>query len=177
MKTRRFAILEQGSASLAEFLRERQLVETDYSGAEDKSRKRIEDSGLVQMMLDTCTTINNMVGRTIVDVHSFLPPIPILCCFIYAEGGSEYFLRLELQGATPTLIFAERSCRDTVANDFDSSIHRLANIEPVTINVKLVHEFQDVCVSVEEVREWFKYLVSRLDRSSHTVILITTRGS
>ncbi len=119
------------------------------------------------MMLDTCTTINNMVGRTIVDVHSFLPPIPILCCFIYAEGGSEYFLRLELQGATPTLIFAERSCRDTVANDFVRWIHRLANIEPVTINVKLTHEFQDICVSVEEVREWFKYLVSGLDRS-HT---------
>ncbi len=31
--------LEQGSASLAEFLRERRLVETDYSGAEDKSQK------------------------------------------------------------------------------------------------------------------------------------------
>lgn len=155
----------QDSASLTEFLRERQLIETDYSGAEETSRKRIEDSGLVQMMLDTCATINNMVGRTVVDVHSFLPPIPILCCFIYAEGGSEYFLRLELQGAIPTLIFAERSCRDTVTNDFVRWVHRLANVEPVTINVKLVHEFQDLGVSVEQVREWFKYLISGLNRS------------
>jgi hypothetical protein len=76
-------------------------------------------------------------------------------------------MRLELVGSTPTLIFAQRNCRDTVTNDFIRWAHRLANIEPVTINVKLVHEFQDVRVSVEQVRDWFKYLISGMDRS-HT---------
>jgi hypothetical protein len=64
-----------------------------------------------------------------------------------------------------TIIFAERNCRDAVTNDFVRWAHRLANIEPVTITVKLVHEFQDVRVSVEQVREWFKYLASAMDRS------------
>jgi len=81
------------------------------------------------------------------------------------EGGAEYFMRLEMEGAIPTLIFAERNCRDTVTNDFVRWTYRLANIDPVTINVKLVHEFQEVRVSVEQIREWFKYLVSGMDRS------------
>jgi hypothetical protein len=37
-------------------------------------------------------------------------------------------------------------------------------MEPVTRSVRLVHEFEDINVSVEQVREWFKYLVSGLDR-------------
>jgi hypothetical protein len=155
----------EDSASLAEFLRERQLITTDDTYGMERTRARVEESGLVQMMLETCATINKMVGRTIVDVHSFLPPIPILCCFIYVEDGTEYFMRLELEGAIPTLIFADRKCRDAVTNDFFRWAHRLADIEPVTITVKLVHEFQDIRVSVEQVREWFKYLVSGLDRS------------
>ena len=155
----------KGAASLAEFLTERHLIETDDTDSMERARQRVEETGVVQMMIETCALFNKIAGRTIVDVHSFLPPIPILCCFIFVEGGTEYFMRLELQGTIPTLIFAERNCRDTVTNDFVRWAHRLANIVPVTITVKLVHEFQDVRVSVEQVREWFKYLVSAMDRS------------
>ncbi|HTC63614.1 MAG TPA: hypothetical protein VK709_12285 [Candidatus Saccharimonadales bacterium] len=151
--------------SLAEFLSQRQLITTDDAYGIEGARERVENSGLDRMMLETCNLINKMGGRTIVDVHSFLPPIPILHCFIFQEDGTEYFMRLELQGATPTLIFAERHCRDTVTNDFVRWACRLVDIEPVQLNVKLVHEFQDVRVSVEQVREWFKYLVSGLNRS------------
>jgi len=153
------------SDPLAEFLAERQFIAADDAYGVERARKRIEESGLVSMMLDTCNAINRMVGRTLVDVHSFLPPIPILCCFIYIEDGTEYFMRLELQGVNPTLIFAKRNCRDTETNDFIRWAQRLANIEPITIDVKAVHEFQDLCVSVEQVRKWFQYLISGLDRA------------
>jgi len=136
----------------------------DHFGIE-QARQWVEASGIINMMVETCKIINGMVGRTIVDMHSFLPPEPILCCFIYIEGGSEYFMRLEMRGAIPTLNFSERKCRDAVSNDFVRWVHRLADIEPVTITVKLVHEFQEINVSVDQVREWFKYLVSGLDRS------------
>ena len=152
-------------ASLAEFLRERQLITTDDTYTIERARERVEEAGIIRMMLETCDLINKIAGRTIVDVHSFLPPIPILCCFIFVENGTEYFMRLEMQGTIPTLIFAERNCRDTVSNDFVRWAHRLANIDPVTITVKLTHEFHDISVSVEKVREWFKYLVSGMDRS------------
>jgi len=152
-------------SSLAEFLRERQLITTDDTYTIERARERVEEAGIVRMMLETCDLINKIAGRTIVDVHSFLPPIPILCCFIFVENGTEYFMRLEMQGTIPTLIFAERNCRDTVSNDFVRWAHRLANIDPVTITVKLTHEFHDISVSVEQVREWFKYLVSGMDRS------------
>jgi hypothetical protein len=151
--------------SLGEFLRERQLITTDDTYTMGRARERVEATGIVRMMCETCDLINKLAGRTIVDVHSFLPPIPILCCFIFVEDGTEYFMRLELRGTIPTLIFAERNCRDTVSNDFVRWAHRLANIEPVTITIKLTHEFQDVSVSVEQVREWFKYLVSGMERS------------
>jgi hypothetical protein len=155
----------KGPASLVEFLRERQLITTDDIYSMDRARQRVEETGIVDMMLETCDLFNKIAGRHIVDVHSFLPPIPILCCFIFVEDGTEYFIRLELQGTIPILIFAERKCRDTVRNDFVRWAHRLADIDPVTITVKLVHEFQDIRVSVEQVREWFMYLVSGLDRS------------
>ena len=153
------------SASLLEFLQERQLIAVDDLYGVEQARERVEKSGIVQMMIETCALINKLAGRTIVDSHSFLPSIPILCCFIFVEDGTEYFIRLELQGTIPTLIFAERHCRDTVSNDFVRWTHRLVNIEPVTITVKLVHEFRDVRASVEQVRQWFKYLVSGMDRS------------
>jgi len=157
--------LRKGPASLVEFLRERQLISTDDNYGMERARQRVEETGVVHMMFETCDLFNKIAGSAIVDVHSFLPPIPILCCFIFVEGGTEYFMRLELQDTIPTLIFAERNCRDTVTNDFVRWAHRLANIEPVSITVKLVHEFQDVRASVEQVREWFKYLVSGMDRS------------
>jgi hypothetical protein len=155
----------KGATSLAEFLTERQLIVTDDTESIERARQRVEETGIVRMMHETCGLFNKIAGRTIVDGHSFLPPIPIICCFIFVEAGTEYFMRLELQGTIPSLIFAERNCRDTVTNDFVRWAHRLANIEPVTITNKLVHEFQDVRVSVEQVREWFKYLVSGMDRS------------
>jgi hypothetical protein len=155
------------SPSLAQFLKERQLIPEDDHYAVERGRERVERSGLLPMMLETCAEINALVGRTIVDVHSFLPPDPILCCFIFVEDGTEYLIRLELQGEIPTLIFSERKWRDTVTNDFVRWAHRIAEIEPVTISIKLVHEFHDIRVSAERVRDWFIYLVSGMDRS-HT---------
>jgi hypothetical protein len=155
------------SQSLAEFLKQRQLIPADDVCAVERGRQRVERSGLLTVMLEMCAEINTLVGRTIVDVHTFLPPDPILCCFIFVEDGTEYLIRLELQGETLALIFAERRWRDTVTNDFVRWAHRLAEIEPVTINIKLVHEFDDIRVSTEQVRNWFMYLVSGMDRS-HT---------
>lgn len=154
-----------GSASLVQFLEEQQLIPMNETQAIERGRKRVEESGLLQIMFETCAAINRLAGRTVVDVHSFLPPDPILCCFIVVERGTEYFIRLEVQGETPTLTFAERKWRDTVTNDFLRWACRLAETEPVTINVKLVHEFRELRVSVEQVREWFMYLVSGMNRS------------
>jgi hypothetical protein len=153
------------SASLAQFLKERKLLAVDDTEAVESVRGRVEKSGLVRMMNETCASINTMAGRTIVDAHLFLPPEPMLCCFIYVEDGTEYFMRLELQGTIPTLVFAERRWRDTVTSDLVRWAHRLVDIEPVTVNVKLVHEFQEIRVAAQQVREWFMYLVSGMDRS------------
>jgi len=152
-------------ASLVEFLNARSLITTDDYLRMEWARKRVEASGLISTMMETCTTINKIAGENIVDMHSFLPPEPILCCFIYVEGGTEYFMRLELQGGVLTLSFAERKCRDTLSSDFVRWVHRLADVEPVSINVKLVHEFHEIRVSVEQVQECFKYLISGLNRS------------
>jgi hypothetical protein len=157
--------VRMGSGSLAKFLKERQLLPLDENDAIDRARERVEKSGLMRIMMETCAAINELVGRTIVDVHSFLPPEPILCCFIFVEDGTEYLMRLDLKGGTPVLVFAERKWRDTVTNDFVRWAHRLAEIEPVTVNVKLVHEFEDISVTAEQVRQWFMYLVSGMDRS------------
>jgi hypothetical protein len=151
--------------SLAEFLGERDLISTDDASAVEEGRARVETSGLVTTMLETCASINSIAGKTIIEAQCFLPPEPILCCFIFVDGGTEYLIRLELQGAIPTLVFSERRWRDKVTNDFVRWLHRLADIEPVVINVRLVHEFQDPSVPVEQVRKWFMYLVSGMERS------------
>src|ERR1700733_1004195 len=68
---------KKGSASLLEFLQERQLIIADDTYEIERVRERVEKSGIVPMMIETCALINKLAGRTIVDVHSFLPPIPI----------------------------------------------------------------------------------------------------
>src|ERR1700733_14556016 len=68
---------KKGSASLLEFLQERQLITADDTHEIERVRERVEKSGIVPMMTETCALINKLAGRTIVDVHSFLPPIPI----------------------------------------------------------------------------------------------------
>jgi hypothetical protein len=152
-------------SSLVEFLHERRLITMNDCLEIECAKQRVEASGIVNMMVETCTAINRIAGENIVDMHIFLSPEPNFCCFIFVEDGMEYFMRLELRGAIPTLSFAERKCRDTLSNDFVRWVHRLADIEPVTITISLVHEFQEIRVSVEQVRDWFKYLVSRLDSS------------
>jgi len=154
-----------GSPSLAKFLKERQLIPASDTFALERGRERVERSGLLRMMQETCGAINELAGRTIVDAHTFLPPEPILACFIFVEDGTEYLIRLELQEATPTLVFSERRWRDTVTNDFVRWAYRLAEIEPISINVKLIHEIHDDRVSAEQVRKWFFYLISGLNRS------------
>jgi hypothetical protein len=151
--------------SLSEFLSARDLISTDDTSSLEEGRARVEASGLVTTMLETCAAMNSIAGKTIVEVQCFLPPDPILCCFIFVDGGTEYLIRLELQGAIPTLVFSVRKWRDKVTNDFVRWLHRLAHIEPVIINVKLVHEFEDPHVSVEQVRKWFMYLVSGMEHS------------
>jgi hypothetical protein len=153
------------SSSLAEFLRERHLITVDCAADVEHGRELVEKSGMLPVMFDTCTAINTLAERVIVDGHSFLPPEPILCCFTYVEDGAEYFMRLELQGTTPTLVFSELRWRDTVSNDFIRWVHRLAGIEPITTNIKLVHEFRDINVSVQQVRQWFIYLISGMEHS------------
>jgi hypothetical protein len=153
------------SGLLAQFLRDRHLIVADDFYAFEQARERVEKSGLLELMQETCGAINKLARGTIVDAHSFLPPEPILRCFIFVEDGAEFLMRLEMQGTIPTLVFSERKWRDTVTNDFVRWAHRLAEIEPITVNVKLVHEFQDLRASAEQVRQWFMYLISGLDRS------------
>jgi hypothetical protein len=155
------------SGSLAQFLKERHLLPRDEVSLLARGRQLVDDSGLLRMMQETCTSINQMVGGVIVDSHSFLPPEPVICCFIFQEHGTEYIIRLEVQGETPTLVFSERRWRDTVTNDFVRWAYRLAEIEPVTITVKMTHEFQEehLSVGMEQVRGWFLYLISGMERS------------
>ena len=151
------------SSSLAEFLREQHLITVDCAADIEHGRQLVETSGLLPIMFDTCTAINMLAKKVIVDGHSFLPPEPILCCFTYVVDGAEYFMRLELQGATPTLVFSVQRWRDAVTSDFVRWVYRLAGIEPITTNIKLVHEFQVISVSVPQVRQWFMYLISGME--------------
>jgi hypothetical protein len=157
--------VRDGSASLAQFLRERSLISANEGDALQRGRERVEESGLLRMMQETCTAINELAKRTVVDSHSFLAPDPTLACFIFGEGASEFTLRLELRGASPFLVFAERRWRDTASNDFVRWAYRLVEVEPMSITVKLIHELQNDRVSADEVRQWFFYLISGFDRS------------
>jgi hypothetical protein len=157
--------VRDGSASLAEFLRERRLISANDGDAFERGRERVEKSGLLRMMQETCVAINELASRTVVDSHAFLAPDPTLGCFIFVEGSSEFTLRLELRGASPYLVFAERKWRDTAANDFVRWAYRMVEVEPMSITVKLIHEVQDDQVSADEVRHWFFYLISGFDRA------------
>jgi hypothetical protein len=157
--------VREGSASLTQFLKERHLLATDDDFAIERGRERVEKMGLLRLMQETCGAINGLAGKTVVDAHSFLPPDPMLACFIYVEDECEFVMRLELQGATPLVIFSERRWRDYATNDFLRWAYRFVEVEPMTVTVKLCHEVEGDQVSAEHVREWFFYLISGFDRA------------
>jgi hypothetical protein len=49
-----------GSASLAQFLKERQLMPASDTFALERGRERLERSGLLRMMQETCAAINEL---------------------------------------------------------------------------------------------------------------------
>ena len=62
-----------GSESLAQFLKERQLIPASDTFALERGRERVERSGLLRMMQETCAAINELAEGTVVDAHTSPP--------------------------------------------------------------------------------------------------------
>jgi hypothetical protein len=149
--------------SVREFLEKRRLVnkKNDFSAAERRSR--LETSGLPRLMESVCDTINREAGRVIVDGHSYMAPQPLVNCFTFIRHDMEYVMQLELHGANPILVFVARKWRDGSANSFIRWFVRL--ILPVA-SESIVHtcQVEENCVSEQDVKAWFFYLLSGLRR-------------
>jgi hypothetical protein len=150
---------------LKEFLEQRRLSRKRNGLADPQARQRLEQSRLLRTMRDICAAINGEAGTVLIDEHHYLPPEPVVSSFAFSKGQTEYVMRLELWGATPSLVFVTRKWRDASAKGLLRWVYRLAEMEPVSVNIRFTREFDEDEVSGEEIKRWFYYLLSGLDRS------------
>src|ERR1700733_3942658 len=69
--------VRDNSDLLEQFLKEPKIMPPEDAYAEEIAREGVEESGVVAIMMETCAAINELVGRTIVDAHTFLPPVAV----------------------------------------------------------------------------------------------------
>jgi hypothetical protein len=151
--------------SLADFLKERRLMQK-YSGPPStQARQRLEQSQLLKSMREICAEINGEAGTVIVDEHQYLAPEPVVSSFTFTRGQTEYVMRLELWGPRPSLLFVTRKWRDSAQNKLSRWFYRLVQVEPVSVNLKFTCEIQSEHPSEEEVKRCFFYLLSGWSRS------------
>jgi|HubBroStandDraft_2_1064218.scaffolds.fasta_scaffold00851_5 hypothetical protein len=150
---------------LKDFLERRHLTRRNDAFPLIQARQRLENSELFKTMRDICAAINTEAGTMVVDEHHYLPPEPVVSSFAFTTGPTEYVMRLELWGPRPSLSFVTRKWRDASSNRFFRWVYRLAELEPLSTNLKFTCELQQDDVSAEEIKRCFYYLLSGLSRA------------
>jgi hypothetical protein len=111
-----------------------------------------------------CDNINKKAGGLVIDSHSYLPPQPIVCAFIVANGNIDYVMQISVRHSKPLLVFLKRKWRDGPSYDvvsWVSSLFRRSNAGP---RIRLEREIVPEAVSSSEIENWFAFLVSGLKR-------------
>ena len=151
-------------SSLRNFLHEHLLAPT-YSGfSQAQARSRIEESSLPHLMRETCSAINHEAGRHLVDGHYYLPPQPMVNSFAFVLRTTEFVMQLETTGLGPCLVFIVRKWRDRPPSDFLGWLFRLLDVPPCRVHVPYAYMVNENIVSEQEVKRWFFFLLSGLDR-------------
>jgi len=78
----------------------------------------------------------------LVEEYHYLPPEPVVSSFAFTRGHTEYVMRLEHWGPTPSLVFAMRKWRDASPNRLLRWFRQFARLEPLTVNFKYVCELE-----------------------------------
>ncbi len=152
--------MANGLLSVQDFLQKQHLARKKNGFPSARVRERLEKSQLLKTMRDLCAAINTEAGTVIVDEHYYLPPEPVVSSFAFTGGQTEYVMRLELWGVSPSLVFLTRRWRDTALNRFFRWVDWFTDLEPLTVNVKFACDLQEEDVSEEEIKRCFFYLLS-----------------
>lgn len=150
--------------SLNDLLDKRRLAYKNHSLPAMQARQSLEKSELLKSMQEICASINTQAGTVVVDEHRYLPPEPVVSSFAFSKGHTEYVMRLELWGRKPSLVFVTRNWRDASANKFLRLVYRLAELEPLSVNLKYSCEIEGDDASHEEIEQCFCFLLSGLRR-------------
>jgi hypothetical protein len=115
-------------------------------------------------MRETCAAINHEAGRYLVEGHYYLPPEPMINSFVFVRRTTEFVMQLEATGRGPSLVFIVRKWRDRPPSDFLGWLFRLLDVPPCRVRVPCAYVINQDVVSEQEVKRWFFFLLSGLDR-------------
>ena len=153
------------NSDLREFLDKRGLTMKNGASSQADARARLERYGLPSLMQDTCAFINEQAGGVLIQGHDYLPPQPLVNSFTFVRHGTEFTMQLEAH-STPRLVFVERKWRNRPPSDFFNWICSLiAPRPPCHVQIPYSCEVPDRPASEDEVKQWFFYLLSGLQRS------------
>lgn len=150
--------------SLRSFLEKQRLARRDNGYLIAQTRRRFEQSVLLEIIDRTCAAFNREAGTSVVEEHAYLPPEPVVRSFTFVRGQTEYVMRLDLWGTKPMLVFLVRNWRDSSPNRLVRWFWRTFHVEPLTVDIKLAVEIREETISEQEVQGWFFYLLSGLSR-------------
>jgi hypothetical protein len=150
--------------SVRSFLYKHHLAPADSQFSQAQARSRIDKSSLPRLMRETCAAINSESGTYLLEAHCYLPPQPMVNSFTFVRRKTEYTMQLEAGALGPTLVFIVRKWRDRPPSDFLGWLFRLLNVPPCSVNVPYSYQVNENTVSAHEVKRWFFFLLSDLDR-------------
>jgi len=125
----------------------------------DQFRAQVEECRLAEVIGKIAGEINHSAGYHVVDYQDFLPPQKIVARAVFAKNGTRNFLDILLREDGVLLLFYTLKRSSTRRDRYFPWYTRRKG---ATIHVKEIIDPEGI--SEEDVRKWFTYLLSGLDK-------------
>jgi|GEM_PF-5961006 len=125
----------------------------------DLFRTQVEECRIAELIGKIAGEINRSAGYHVVDYQDFLPPQKIVARAVFAKSGTRNFLDILLREDGVLLLFYTLKRSSTRRDRYFPWYTRRKG---ATIHVKEIIDPEKI--SEEDVRKWFTYLLSGLDK-------------
>jgi len=152
-------------ATLWDFLEEKHLTPKVNATQLAQLRSHLERSPVLDKLRETAAEINRKVDSVVIEVHTYLPPEPMVSSFTYTDGNVEYIMQLEVCGSKPSLVFVIRKWRTGFSARIVDWTYSLFDADMSSIQIKAVAAIDPEALTKEDAESCFIYLLSGMRRS------------
>ena len=161
--------------SLDKYMQDQRLVRVERKISHEEYRREIENSDFIAELEHTADGINQSAGTLVVDVHSYLPPEPLIRSFSVHQGREEYSMQVEVWHKRLVLTFVLRREKANLFAQFLPWIFaHWMGLHETEMSVAFSSRVEANLVTSRDVEAWFIYLLSGFD-GKHTPVIPALR--